>query len=90
MNLLVILDHLYIINEEINSFHYYENFFTTDNNQSFSKFVQFIFENLLIQSENNEELNENLSYFQLLFLVKINEDISSLYLNIGNLYFLWL
>ena len=76
-----------MINEEINSFHYYENFFMTDNNQIFSKFVQFIFENLLIQSENNEELNDNLSYFQLLFLVKINEGISSLYLNIGNLYF---
>ena len=76
-----------MIKKEINSFHYFENFFITNTNLKSSKLVQLIFENLLIQDRNNEKLNDNLSYFQLLFLVKINEGISSLYLNLGNLYF---
>ncbi|KAK8881379.1 hypothetical protein M9Y10_004115 [Tritrichomonas musculus] len=77
---------------DIDSFNLFEQFLMFDDKKMILDFYHLIREFLVILNQENdlkklEKFNDNIIYFHLLYLSKTNQGNSSLYLNLGNLYF---
>ncbi|KAK8840395.1 hypothetical protein M9Y10_030956 [Tritrichomonas musculus] len=79
------------INNEINSFHYFEQCLLKDLDKiNKPQVVQFIYESILFQSSHHKDMTlfiENVFYFQYIYSLKEKGDIPLFYINLGNFYF---